>query len=553
MNAVKFSALALLATLGLEGTLRAEPPPIPGPGGVSPVPAATDAANQPAPATNGTPAAQPSQEDVEANLARGLKTLNTSIDELLAIPQTPAAFAVGATGEAVARPGTLRDATLQLASLYDSNGNLKPGFNAEFAPFRVLFEDQTLAEWQKNANAGNRLLDSVRLSLATAKEPTAATTDAPTLVSFGLRLSILDDRDYRRNPDFVKAVAAALQTCFPSQVKPDGGGIFAGKGFTQIDASDACKSAQAEQNAAVAKEAELRQAVAAAQAAKEEKDAAVVAARKALSEAQTNKVGEDAALAKLEGLDAAAAPALKPVIEQARADQAKATTALELAQARLTEADQAAATAQTALADRQQEHGDELKKLQSSTSKIGAINDASDFIQLRHDLETKYLNQGHRLELATANVLTKTGGTGEAKYRQFRGWLAYEYAWGKGSVGAAGDLSVTNNEEKNIVLDGDKKLVDGRLGARLNFQTGGVDAALAAGWAALGDRNNRVEYGGTIDLKFTALGAVRAGLLASTPFDGSPTALMAVLAVSGASGESIYQRSYSNLASGGAP
>jgi len=541
MSRSKRAAVAgLIALLGSHAIALAQAP-IPAGGAVAPTPAADTA---PSGASDGAAVREPTKSEVEKDLARNLEALNDSIDNLLAIPQTPAAFAVGATGEAVARPGTLRDATLQLATLYDANGDLKPGFNGEFAPFRVLFQDQTLADWQKNANAANRLLDSVRLSLATARDSAATGTEAPTLVSLGLRLSFLDDRDYRRNGAFIKAVKNALITCFPDQVTPSGGGIDEGPGYSQIDGSSACASAQTDRKNAREAEATLRQAVEMARRSKELQDAALTKARIALSVANVQKASEEVALRKFETLpaDAAAGVALKPVIARVRADLVSATQTADLAATQLQQAELAAAASQKALEDQQKLHEQQLRKLELATSEVRAMNDASEFISLQHDLETKYLNQGHRLELATASVFTQTGGTNNATFRQSRGWLAYEYAFGKGAFGAAGDLTFTSNKDDRVVANADDTLVDGRLGVRFNFLAGGVDAALATGLAVLQNQGDALEYGGTIDLKFAALGGVRTGLFARSPFDGSPTSLMAVLAISGASGESLYQR-----------
>ncbi len=132
-----------------------------------------------------------SDAELEREMQRRLRALNETLDDLLSIPETPAAFAIGTTGEAVARPGTLRDAALEVVSLYDADGDLKPGFSGEFAPFRILNEDATVDEWLKNANLGRHILDSVRLSLATAKDPAGTGDDAPVWFhsGFGCRSS----------------------------------------------------------------------------------------------------------------------------------------------------------------------------------------------------------------------------------------------------------------------------------------------------------------------------------------------------------------------------
>jgi hypothetical protein len=166
-------------------------------------------------------------EDTGAQFKRRAKDLDDALNELLTIPETPAAFALGVSSEAVAHPGTLRDAAAHVVAYVGPGGSVKPGFAAEIAPFRPLFVEYDIDQWVTRANVVAHLLDGFRVSLATAADPSAAAgADAPTLIAAGARLSIVDDRDYRNQPAFVSGVRDALKKCFPEggAVKPGEGG-----------------------------------------------------------------------------------------------------------------------------------------------------------------------------------------------------------------------------------------------------------------------------------------------------------------------------------------
>jgi hypothetical protein len=157
---------------------------------------------------------------------RRTKELDERLDNLLAIPEIPAAFALGVSTETVAHPGTLRDAVAAVTAHLGTDGSLEPGLAVEGAPLRPLFLKYDVDEW-KEKPWWWQPIDSLRLSLATASDPAAAAgTNAPTLASAGFRVSIIDQRDYRNNSTFVRQVRTALTSCFPGggKAKPGDGG-----------------------------------------------------------------------------------------------------------------------------------------------------------------------------------------------------------------------------------------------------------------------------------------------------------------------------------------
>jgi len=226
---VRRQALAGLFALALSGPpavafaqdpAPATPTPTPPPDSTAP-PAAFPAPGAAAPAAGAS--AGTSKEDEYKQ--RG-KALDDALDALLAIPETPAAFALGVSPETVAHPGTPRDAVAQVVAYVAPGGSVKPGLATEVAPFRPLFAKYTVDQWKAKQDVSwyEYLLDGFRLSLATAADPTAPASSAPTLIAAGARLSIVDQRDYRRNDAYVAAVRDALTKCFPDQVTPGQGG-----------------------------------------------------------------------------------------------------------------------------------------------------------------------------------------------------------------------------------------------------------------------------------------------------------------------------------------
>lgn len=230
-----FSTLARAQPSDATAVVPTAPPPVvpgssPPPEGTSaPAVVAPDAPSALAfPAPGGVEPAgadAPAAANAGVTLEDRAKQLDDEITSLLAIPEAPAAFALGISTETVAHPGDLRDAAAQLTTLLGPGGKILPGVAVEVAPFRSLYEHRTLEEWQAHATWQDHLLDGFRLSIATASDPSArGVTDAPPLLSGGARLSLLDDRDYRHRPEFISGTRAALARCFPARVTPGKGG-----------------------------------------------------------------------------------------------------------------------------------------------------------------------------------------------------------------------------------------------------------------------------------------------------------------------------------------
>src|SRR5690349_18842050 len=162
------------------------------PGGAV-VPAAPTANSNPA--TSGT-AGAPSDEGL---FKQREEATHDFVNSLFDLPESPAAFALGLGGTPIARPGSTRDAVAALSSIVGPGGEIVPGVSIEIAPFRLFGAPQTIDDWIAQSQS-SQLLQSVRFSLATAQDPGSVDEHSPALVAVGVRIAIIDDRDYRRNP-----------------------------------------------------------------------------------------------------------------------------------------------------------------------------------------------------------------------------------------------------------------------------------------------------------------------------------------------------------------
>lgn len=186
--------------------------PTPAPPSVA-APAAASASPAPFP-TNGegvaTPVASTNADTYKASQERVQK----QIDELLEVPETPAAFSLGLSADVVARPSTLREAAGSLKTIIGPDGKLIPGAAIEVAPFYAPFTRNKTAEQWRNDRV-ETLLASFRLSVATASDPRAVDPDnAATLLAIGARIGY-DGTDPRYHQEAVKAIQDELAKCAP--------------------------------------------------------------------------------------------------------------------------------------------------------------------------------------------------------------------------------------------------------------------------------------------------------------------------------------------------
>jgi len=334
-----------------------------------------------------------------------VKDLDDRLNELLSIPTTPAAFALGVSPETVAHPGTVRDVVAAVTTHFGTDGSLKPGLAVEGAPFRPLFARYDIDEWMKNATWPMQVLDSVRISFATSTDPAApAGATAATLASAGLRVSLWDQRDYRHQPAFVKGVREALRACFPGEgsAKPGEGG----RNFTSVPVTDSC-----ERNL-----------------------------------------------------------------------------------------------------------GDTLDKL------------------------AKTLTRGHRLELAGVVTIAQGQPATAVDWRASRLWLAYDWGFGAGTLGAAADAQFRNNTDGRRVTDltvGLRALIGGES---VKWSVGGLYGRVGQ---TPDQTDNVLRYGSALSLKVMSYGVVEAGIQGNHDFATHADGALLLVSLSAANGETVFSRAYS--------
>ena len=136
--------------------------------------------------------------------------LDEQLRKLFDMPEVPAARALNIDNSDVARPASLRRVSASIGSLLDNNLSSGNSLAVEVAPFLLSKPDQrTVDEYI----GGNRMLESIRLSIGVANESTVEGTLNRT--ALGVRISLLDQRDFRYNQEFVEGIRRIHSDYFP--------------------------------------------------------------------------------------------------------------------------------------------------------------------------------------------------------------------------------------------------------------------------------------------------------------------------------------------------
>jgi hypothetical protein len=168
------------------------------------------------------PAADPEAANAEQAHEASKQRLKDTLDQLSGVPETPAAFSLGISAEAVAHPASIQEAVAELKTILGPDGELVPGAALEVAPLYRLMSAVTYQEWRDSV--WRPILGSLRFSLATASDPaTPAGESAPVLLAVGARLGF-DGTDPRYHAAAVDAIKNALVSCAPGRIQPAGDG-----------------------------------------------------------------------------------------------------------------------------------------------------------------------------------------------------------------------------------------------------------------------------------------------------------------------------------------
>ena len=168
------------------------------------------------------PAADPEAANADQAHEASKQRLKDTLDQLSGVPETPAAFSLGISAEAVAHPASIHEAVAELKTILGPDGELVPGAALEVAPLYRLMSAVTYQEWRDSV--WRPILGSLRFSLATASDPaTPAGESAPVLLAVGARLGF-DGTDPRYHAAAVDAIQDALVSCAPGRIQPAGDG-----------------------------------------------------------------------------------------------------------------------------------------------------------------------------------------------------------------------------------------------------------------------------------------------------------------------------------------
>ncbi len=124
----------------------------------------------------------------------------------LALPETPAIYALGLTPESVSRPASPRALVLDLLNGVDKSGNFQTGIALATAPYLLFAGDRlTINEYRKNEDfSWIRLAARTQLSVATTKGTDS--DDKAVRAALGFRIVPYDLGDPRQNRE--------LDSCF---------------------------------------------------------------------------------------------------------------------------------------------------------------------------------------------------------------------------------------------------------------------------------------------------------------------------------------------------
>lgn len=154
-----------------------------------------------------------SMDDAESDSADLVRRAAASVISSYSVPDMPAAAFLGTTPATITRPATARDVLIGLASGVDEHGQARQGFALEASPSAILPGFGVSLEQYREPGVNPRyLLANLLISLGAAR---AAGDTAPTVLAYGLRLTLFDRGDPMRDPAFLEALGDSIARCRP--------------------------------------------------------------------------------------------------------------------------------------------------------------------------------------------------------------------------------------------------------------------------------------------------------------------------------------------------
>ena len=152
-------------------------------------------------------------DDAESDSADLVRRAAASVISSYSVPDMPAAAFLGTTPATIARPATARDFLIGLASGVDEHGQARQGFALEASPSAIVPGFGVSLEQYREPGVNPRyLLANLLISLGAAR---AAGDTAPTVLAYGVRVTLFDRGDPMRDPAFLEALGDSIARCRP--------------------------------------------------------------------------------------------------------------------------------------------------------------------------------------------------------------------------------------------------------------------------------------------------------------------------------------------------
>ncbi len=152
-------------------------------------------------------------DDAESDSADLVRRAAASVISSYSVPDMPAAAFLGTTPATITRPATARDFLIGLASGVDEHGQARQGFALEASPSAIVPGlGVSLDQYREPGITPRYLLANLLISLGAAR---AAGDSSPTVLAYGVRLTLVDRRDPMRDPAFLEALGDSIARCRP--------------------------------------------------------------------------------------------------------------------------------------------------------------------------------------------------------------------------------------------------------------------------------------------------------------------------------------------------
>ncbi|HKV50392.1 MAG TPA: hypothetical protein VJO52_04255 [Gemmatimonadaceae bacterium] len=149
------------------------------------------------------------ERDSVAFVGRAAATVVSSY----AVPDMPAAAFLGTTPAAITRPASTRDFLIGLASGVDEHGQARQGFALEASPSAIVPGFGVSLEQYRAPGVNPRyLLANLLVSFGAAR---AAGDSSPTVLAYGVRVTLFDRGDPMRDTAFLTALGDSIARCRP--------------------------------------------------------------------------------------------------------------------------------------------------------------------------------------------------------------------------------------------------------------------------------------------------------------------------------------------------